>query len=163
VGEGSGACWFGAPGFEVLGVVDDGAELVVEVETTARAAGCSECGTRARPKDRRWVTVRDAPAGSRPVRVRWRKRVWSCPEPDCGVRTWTEQRDLVAPRRVLTARAESWAADRVAAVEGTPASIARGFGVSWSTVWAAVCRVGRERVDALGGSVQSRWSGSTRR
>ena len=51
--------------FEVLGVVDDGAELVVEVETTARAVGCSECGTRARAKDRRWVTLRDAPAGGR--------------------------------------------------------------------------------------------------
>jgi transposase len=63
------------------------------------------------------------------------------------VRTWTEQSDLVAPRRVLTGRAETWACDRVAAVEGTPASIARGFGVSWSTVWTAVERVGRARVD----------------
>lgn len=34
----------------------------------------------------------------------------------------------------------------MAAVEGTPASIARGFGVSWSTVWSAVERVGCERV-----------------
>ncbi len=68
--EGSGACWFGAPGFEVLGVVDAGVELVVDVETTATVVGCSACGTRARPKDRRWVTVRDAPAGSRPVLMR---------------------------------------------------------------------------------------------
>ena len=32
-------------------------------------------------------------------------------------------------------------------MEGTPASIARGFGVSWSTVWAAVARLGAEIVD----------------
>lgn len=73
--DGSGACWFGAPGFEVLAVVDHGVELEVEVETPARPVGCAECGTQARPKDRRWVTVRDAPAGGRPVRVRWRKRI----------------------------------------------------------------------------------------
>ncbi len=145
--EGSGACWFGAPGFSVLDVIDTGVELIVEVETTATVVGCVGCGTRARPKDRRWVTVRDAPAGGRPVRVRWRKRIWCCPEPDCEVRSWTEQSPLVAPRRVLTTRAEVWACDRVAAVEGTPASIARGFGVSWSTVWAAVERVGTERVE----------------
>jgi transposase len=145
--EGSGACWFGAPGFTVLAVIDDGHELVVEVETTATVVGCAACGTRARAKDRRWVTLRDAPAGGRPVRVRWRKRIWSCPDVDCDVVTWTEQTGLAEPRRVLTARAARWATDRVAAVEATPASIARSFGVSWSTVWAAVERIGSERVE----------------
>jgi transposase len=56
-------------------------------ESTARAVGCSECGTRARAKDHRWVTVRDAPAGSWPVRVRWRRLedglAW-CTEPESG-------------------------------------------------------------------------------
>lgn len=47
--EGScGAVWFGAPGFEVLGVVDAGGELVVEVQTTATVVGCSRCGSQAR-------------------------------------------------------------------------------------------------------------------
>jgi transposase len=146
MGEGSGGCWFGASGFEVLEVVGDGDELVVKVQTSPMVVGCAGCGTRALPKDRRWVTLRDAPAGGRPVLVRWRKRVWSCPDPDCVVNTWTEQAGLAAPRAVLTARAAVWATDRVEAVEGTPASIARGFGVSWSTVWAAVSRLGAERV-----------------
>ena len=145
--EGSGgAVWFGAPGFEVLDVDAGGDELVIEVQTTATRVGCATCGTQARPKDRRWVTLRDAPVGDVAVRVRWRKRIWSCPDPDCGANTWTEQSDLAGRRRVLTNRAEAWAANRVAAVEGTPASIARGFGVSWSTVWAAVERVGAARV-----------------
>lgn len=146
MGEDSGACWFGASGFEVLDVVDDGVELLVEVQTAKAVVGCKDCGSRARPKDRRWVTLRDAPAGSRPVLVRWRKRIWCCPDANCAKQTWTEQRALAAPRVVLTARAGEWATDRVEAVEGTPASIARGFGVSWSTVWNAVSRLGAERV-----------------
>lgn len=150
MGDGSSAVWFGAAGFEVLDVAVSDAELVVEVQTTATVIGCELCGTRARPKDRRWVTVRDAPAGDLAVLVRWRKRIWCCPEPDCAARTWTEQTTLAEPRRVLTVRAATWATNRVAALEGTPASIARGFGVSWSTVWAAVERVGSQHVEDPG-------------
>src|SRR5918994_6599212 len=50
-------------------------------------------------------------------------------------------------RRVLTARAAEWATDQVAALGGTPASIARGFGVAWLTVWSAMKRVGRQRIE----------------
>jgi len=142
------ALWFGAAGFEVLEVVDDGTELAIEVETSQQLVGCPACGTRAVPKDRRWVTLRDVPAGRRMVRVRWRKRVWRCPEPDCEVNTWTEQAELADPRRVLTTRAAQWATDRVEAIEGTPASIARGLAVSWSTVWSAVERIGDQRLQS---------------
>ena len=145
--EGS-ALWFGARGFEVLDARDDGVELMVEVETTATVVGCPGCGTRAVSKGRRWVTVRDAPSADRQVIVRWRKRLWRCPDPDCDVATWTERVDeLAAPRRVLTARAARWAMARVAAIEGTPASIARAFGIAWSTVWAAVRAAGAAVID----------------
>jgi len=117
------------------------------VQTTATVVGCGRCGVQAKPKDRRWVTMRDAPVGDAAVRVQWRKRIWACPDPDCPANTWTEQADLAPSRRVLTTRAAEWATNRIAAVEGTPASIARSFGVSWSTVWVAVERVGRARVD----------------
>ncbi len=60
--DGSSAIWFGAPNFEVLDVTDDGDELVVAVESTATVVGCSRCGTRAKTKDRRWVSLRDAPS-----------------------------------------------------------------------------------------------------
>ena len=46
---------------------------------------------------------------------------------------------------MLTTRAAEWATDRVTAIEGTPASIARNFGVSWSTLWSAVEGIGSER------------------
>jgi transposase len=140
--------WFGAPEFEVLAVFDDGVELTVEVQTVAAPVGCPGCGVRARSKDRRWVMLRDAPTGDRGVLVRWRKRVFACPERDCPTRTWTEQAPLAEPRRVLTARAVAWATDRVTAIGATPASIARVFGVSWSTVWAAIARQAAARVVA---------------
>lgn len=35
----------------------------------------------------------------------------------------------------------------MAALEGTPAPIARDFGVGWSMVWSAVERIAREHVD----------------
>ena len=130
-------------------VIEDGNELVVAIETTSDVpVGCASCGTRARAKDRRRVRLRDAPIGSRPVQLVWHKRVWSCPEPDCEANTWTEQRpDVAAARRVLTERAARWVCERVAAIEGTPASCARALGVSWSTAWSAVVEHGTPLVD----------------
>lgn len=145
--DGSSALWFGAPNFRVLSVVDDGHELTVEVESTLTVVGCTSCGTRAKAKDRRWVGLRDAPSGDRAVVVRVWRRIWSCPDPDCPTKTWTEACTLAGPRRVLTDRAVAWATDRICAIEGTVASIARGFGVSWPTVWSAVERAGSARVD----------------
>ena len=53
---------------------------------------CDRCGRRARSKGRREVCLRDAPAaGGRPVRVRWKKRVWACPGRGCEAGSWTEQ------------------------------------------------------------------------
>ena len=67
--DGSSAIWFGAPNFRVLDVVDDGHELTISVESTVTVSGCAACGTRAKPKDRRWVGLRDAPSGDRAVVV----------------------------------------------------------------------------------------------
>ena len=145
--DGSSAVWFGAPNFRVLEVIDNGHEVTISVESTLTVTGCPACGTRARAKDRRWVSLRDAPSGDRAVALRVRKRIWSCPDLDCSTRTWTEHCELAAPRRVLTNRAVVWATDRIAAIEGTITSIARGFGVSWPTVWSAVERIGSDRVD----------------
>lgn len=112
---------FGAAGFDVLDVVYDSVELVIEVEASPALVGCSGCGTRAAPKDRQCIGSRCAtlagrlagwPAGRRVVRVRWRKRIWRCPKPDCDVNTWTERAELDEPRRVLTTRAAEWATDR---------------------------------------------------
>src|SRR3546814_15316028 len=82
---------FGASGFEVIGSVHGEFEVQIEVQSTVTVVGCGGCGTRAVAKDRRWVTVRDAPAGNLAVVVRWRKRIWACPEAGCAGKTSTEQ------------------------------------------------------------------------
>ena len=97
--DGSSAIWFGAPNFRVLDVVDDGHELTISVESTVTVTGCEACGTRAKPKDRRWVGLRDAPSGDRAVVLRVWRRVWSCPDPDCPTKTWTEACALAEPCR----------------------------------------------------------------
>jgi transposase len=152
VGEGSSfVVWFAAPGFVQIGMHDDGGGLVIEVETMAARVGCWSCGVIAKPKDRRWVRVRDVPAGDRSVEICWRKRVWECADTDCEVRTWTEQRpDFVLPRHGMTVRAEAWVCERVRALEGTPASCARRLGVTWSTAWSAVVRHGRPLIEEPG-------------
>lgn len=81
----------GLPGFRLLEVNELEGELEYVVETTSAIVGCSGCGTRARGEDRREVLLRDLSQGERPVRIRLRKRIWCCVDPDCPVKTWTEQ------------------------------------------------------------------------
>ncbi len=73
----------GLPGFVVLGVAQIDGELEVAVETTAPRVGCPQCGVIAALHDRRETLIRDVDAFDRPVRLRWRKRVWRCHEPRC--------------------------------------------------------------------------------
>jgi transposase len=143
------ALWFDARGYEVVRVdeCDDG-ELVITVQSTATTVGCPSCGVRARAKDRRLVSLRGAPHGSRPVRVVWHKRVWSCPDADCAMRTWTERDDeLAAPRRVLTTSAARWACEQLCSPQQSTAGVARTLGVSWSTAWSAVLEHGQPQID----------------
>lgn len=141
---------FGLPGFRLLEVVAIDTELEYVIEATATVAGCATCGTLARAKDRRDVVLRDLPHGEWPVPLRWRKRVWSCPEPDCRVKTWTETSWLAAPRRHLTDRARSEICRRVGEENTLVARCARTFGVGWHAAWAAVVDVGTPLVDDPG-------------
>jgi len=56
------------PGFKVMAVTDDGAELLVGIETIRQAAGCPVCGVIARTKDRLQVVSRGR---SVPCSPRW--------------------------------------------------------------------------------------------
>ena len=142
--QGSSAVGFGAFGLEVAGVDEVGGEVVVRVQSPAgRAVFCDGCGFRARSKGCREVVLRDAPfSGGRPQRVVWNKRVWACPNPLCAKGSWTERSGLAGPRRVLTGRAVSRAVGRLAAVEGSVASLACVNGC---------------RSSLPGGSARSRW------
>ncbi len=147
-------------GLESLHVIDvdrDDDGLVVAVESAPAVMGCPACGVVAASKGRRVVELVDVPAFGRPVRLRWRKRRWVCPDPGCEVVSFTEQSPgVAAPRAVLTGRAIAWAIAQLRAENASVAGLARQLGVSWATVWTAVLAV---LVDAAGD--ESRFDGVT--
>jgi transposase len=77
----------------------------------------------------------------------WRKRIWRCREPACGVRTWTERVPAIRPRAVLTERARAEACRRVGKDAHAVAAVARDLGVGWATVMRAVADHGGQLVD----------------
>jgi transposase len=102
---------------------------------------------RAEAHGRRPVRVRDLPIGGCPVVLCWRKRIWRCREPACGVRTWTERVATIRPRAVLTERARAEACRRVGKDAHAVAAVARDLGVGWATVMRAVRDHGRPLVE----------------
>jgi transposase len=137
----------GLDGFEVLAAEVVGGEWQFTVQTTATVVGCNGCGVRAEAHGRRTARVRDLPAGGRPVVLLWRKRIWRCHEPACGVRTWTERVAAIGPRVVLTERARAEACRRVGKDAHAVAAVARDLGVGWKTVMRAVRDHGAPLVD----------------
>jgi transposase len=137
----------GLDGFAVLTAEVVGGEWQLSVQTTATVVGCPGCGMRAELHGRRTVRVRDLPIGGRPVVLLWRKRIWRCREPACGVRTWTEQAAAIRPRAVLTERARAEACRRVGKDAHAVAAVARDLGVGWATIMRAVHEHGTPLVD----------------
>lgn len=151
---GSGAPWcaradalFGVAGMHVVLVGDDGERLQVVVETEATMTGCPGCGSVARVHGRREHRARDAPCFGRRVVIVWRKRVWRCPDPDCGVRTWSETHRLFPSRSVLTTRAVAWAVSALRWDDTTVSALARHLGVDWHTLMDAITAHARGRVE----------------
>jgi transposase len=137
----------GLDGFEVVSAELMGGEWQLTIQTTATVVGCVGCGVRAELHGRRTVRVRDLPAGGRPVVLCWRKRIWRCREPACGVRTWTERVTAIRARAVLTERARAEACRRVGKDAHAVAAVARDLGVGWATVMRAVREHGAPLVD----------------
>ena len=74
----------GLPDVDVLAVDDRrGAAIVIVVESRLEAAWCTQCGVRARVKDRPPVVLVDLPCFGRPARLVWRKHRWRCPAAEC--------------------------------------------------------------------------------
>jgi transposase len=137
-GSASGSLLLDLDGLEVVSAELVGGEWQLAVQTTATVVGCMGCGVRATPHGRRVVRVRDLPIGGRPVVLAWRKRLWRCREPACGVRTWTERTVAIRPRAVLTERARAEACRRVGKDAHAVAAVARDLGVGWATIMRAV-------------------------
>jgi transposase len=131
----------------LLDVHTDADGLVrVDVETDQTLTGCPDCGVVAVGHGRRVQVLHDAPCFGRPVRIRWAKRIWRCPEETCPRRTWTERHPYAAPRAKLTARATSWAVDALRHDDTTVSAIARHLGVAWDTCWNAISAAAKELI-----------------
>ena len=78
---------------ELVGIDDGGEGDPLEVVICSRQSRpmCEACGGRVWSKGYRRVVLVDLPAFGRPVRLRWRKRRWACPNPGCEVRSFVEQ------------------------------------------------------------------------
>lgn len=146
-GSDAAAVLVGMVEFVVRAAVEEAGEVWVLIETPPMVTACAGCGTRAQSKGRRRTKVRDLEAGGRPVVLVWEKRRWCCPDPDCEVRTWSEQAEAIAPRAVLTERAR-WEVFRRIGEEGrSTAEVARAFGIAWATAWAAFESLARPAVE----------------
>ena len=104
-------------------------------------------GRPVRPARRVSRTVRTC--RRRPVRLRWRKRRWTCPNPDCALRSFIEQDPTIGPQRaLLTSRAARWVTIGVGR-RGRPVDeVAAELGCGWHTVNNEVGRWGEALLEA---------------
>ena len=126
----------GLEGYHVVAVAREGPGLVVTIESPPGPMGCPVCGVVAVSHGRRVHEVVDTPCFGRPVRLRWRKRTWSCPEGACDVGSFTEQdTDVAAPRSKISTRATWWAIGQLRREHASVAGLARQLGITWRPLW----------------------------
>jgi hypothetical protein len=74
-----------------------------------------------------------------PVRIRWRKRRWVCPDAGCPLGTFVEQDEsIAAPRSSLTRRACWWAIEQIRREHASVNGVRRQLGAGWRTVWDSI-------------------------
>ena len=136
---------------DLVGINDsgEGAPLGVVIGSRKARPVCVACGGPVWSKGYRTVVLVDLPAFGRPVRLRWRKRRWTCPNSGCALRSFIEQDPTIGPQRaLLTSRAARWVTVGVGG-RGRPVDeVAAELGCDWHTVNNEVVRWG----DALLGA-----------
>ena len=126
-----------------------GDRLRVTIRSRGPRPLCGGCGGGVWSKGDQPVRLVDLPAFGRPVRLRWRKRRWVCPDVMCGVRSFAEQDLSVAPERgLLTSRAGRWATLQVGRMGRTVSEVAEELGCDWHTVNKEIVRWGDALLEA---------------
>jgi transposase len=139
----------GLPEVNVLGVEEPlGGPVRVVIECRVGRPRCARCGSEAWVKDRPEVELVDLPVFGRPARLVWRKHRFRCPNPGCGVGSWTvEEPRIAAPRLGLSDRAGRWVTRQVGEHGRTVSEVAADLGCDWHTVNDAVIAYGEALVD----------------
>ena len=107
-----------------------GDRLRVTIRSRGPRPVCGQCGGRVWSKGDQPVRLVDLPAFGRPVRLRWRKRRWVCPDRGCGVRSFAEQDlSVAAERALLRSRASRWATGQVGRLGRTIFGSGKGAGM----------------------------------
>ena len=118
--------------------IDDACErtpIGVMIQSWKARPTCEGCGGRVWSEGYRTAVLVDLPAFGRPVRLRWRKRRWTCPDSGCGVRSFVEQDVTIAPPRAsLTSRAARWVTIQVGRMGRPVEEVATELGCDWHTV-----------------------------
>ena len=141
---------------ELVGIDDlgEGEPLVVVIRSRMARPTCEGCGGRVWSKGYRTALLVDLPAFGRPVRLRWRKRRWTCPNPECAVASFVEQDPTIGPQRaLLTSRAARWVTVQVGRRGRSVDEVAAELGCDWHTVNNEVRRWGEALLEADGDRV----------
>ena len=136
---------------DLVGINDPGEDAPLEVVIGSRKARplCVACGGSVWSKGYRSVVLVDLPAFGRPVRLRWRKRRWTCPNPDCALRSFIEQDPTIGPQRaLLISRAARWVTVQVGRRGRPIQEVAAELGCDWHTVNKEVGRWGEALLEA---------------
>ena len=141
---------------DLVGIDDSGEGTPLRVVIRSRKARptCLACGGRVWSKGYRTAVLVDLPAFGRAVRLRWRKRRWTCPNPDCAQKSFVEQDPTISPpRALLTSRAARWATTQVGRRGRPVEEVAEELGCDWHTVNDEVRRWGEALLEADGDRV----------
>lgn len=141
---------FDLPGFRVVSCeeLQPGARRVVVMQLVDEHP-CPRCGVLVggKPYDLRETGIKDLPMGPRPIEVVWRKRRYSCPEPRCAQRVFTERSEQIPPRHRLTGRLRARLESAASVSARALSDVAAEYGVSWWSVHRALVGAAVERTD----------------
>jgi len=158
VGVGDATLLLDLDGLAVTAVerVPSGARVVRVVTADETAAACPSCGVfSTRVKEYVSTRPRDLPQGRARLNLVWRKRRWSCREPLCGRKSFTESVSAVPAGARITTRLRDHAGELV--VDGQCATVAaagRLTGVFWPTVMDATRAVAERVLQEESGPVE---------